>query len=469
MKKLLIALSICLGLSTLSSSALAINDTLFSKDKVKEDINFLVKNLEEVHPDLYANYSEDKFDADIASALESISEPISDAEIFSKFEPIISKLKDGHTGLRYSVDYYNSVLQSPDLMGLISYLKNGKIYFQNASVEHTDLYNDCEIISIDGVSTTKLYNDMISFVSGQNTSYRESTINRNFLAYYYLVNEHKDSYMIEIKNKNGNIEKITLPSVNLDDYKKLIPKSNSSNEYYSYKKINDNTICLTFNDFLDFDKFKVFIDGMFKEIQNESISNLIIDIRKNGGGNSTLGDLLIEHIYDGNFTQISKVDLKVSNQILDRHKSKFEQHGATNQEIEEALTPYLPKIGKITSTIGDTNRNYLESPVFSGNIYVLTSSKTFSSASMFAATIKDYNIGQLIGEETGGLATHFGDLYEFKLPNSDLRAFVSHKYFIRPNGLDTHRGVVPDYNIHDLGDKDALDIAIEIIENLKTK
>lgn len=124
-------------------------------------------------------------------------------------------------------------------------------------------------------------------------------------------------------------------------------------------------------------------------------------------------------------------------------------------------------IGKITFTIGDTNRNYLESPVFSDNIYVLTSSKTFSSASVFAATIKDYNIGQLIGEETGGLATHFGDLYEFKLPKSDLIAFVSHKYFIRPNGLDTHRGVVPDYNIHDLGDKYALDIAIEIIENLK--
>ena len=76
---------------------------------------------------------------------------------------------------------------------------------------------------------------------------------------------------------------------------------------------------------------------------------------------------------------------------------------------------------------------------------MLISSHTFSSAADFAATIKDYNIGILIGEETGGLATCYGDVYGFDLPNTHLAAGVSHKYFIRPSGIDDDQGVLPDY------------------------
>ncbi|CAH2213789.1 hypothetical protein [Tepidibacter aestuarii] len=84
---------------------------------------------------------------------------------------------------------------------------------------------------------------------------------------------------------------------------------------------------------------------------------------------------------------------------------------------------------------------------------------------MLSSTVKDYKMGHLIGEETCRLATNYGDIYGFKLPNTGLSTFVSHKYFVRPNGLDTGKGVIPDYDIKDLGGRDALDIALEIIKN----
>jgi len=66
---------------------------------------------------------------------------------------------------------------------------------------------------------------------------------------------------------------------------------------------------------------------------------------------------------------------------------------------------------------------------------------------MFASTIKDYKLGTLIGEETGGLATSYGDIYPFQLPNTRLHCGVSHKRFVRPSGEDDGRGVLPDHQV----------------------
>jgi len=66
---------------------------------------------------------------------------------------------------------------------------------------------------------------------------------------------------------------------------------------------------------------------------------------------------------------------------------------------------------------------------------------------MFATTAKDYGFATLVGEETGGLATHFGDVYTFHLPHTRLRIGVSHKYFLRPSGGDDGRGCLPDVEV----------------------
>ena len=84
---------------------------------------------------------------------------------------------------------------------------------------------------------------------------------------------------------------------------------------------------------------------------------------------------------------------------------------------------------------------------YTGQVYVLIDEGTYSSATMFAATIKDYGIGTLVGEETGGLASHFGEVYPFRLPETKLSFGCSSKQFMRPSGEDDGRGVLPDITI----------------------
>ncbi len=73
---------------------------------------------------------------------------------------------------------------------------------------------------------------------------------------------------------------------------------------------------------------------------------------------------------------------------------------------------------------------------FTGDVFLLINEGTFSSATMLAATIKDYELGTLVGEETGGLASNFGEVYSFALPNTRLVATVSCKRsYDQTNGL----------------------------------
>ena len=77
---------------------------------------------------------------------------------------------------------------------------------------------------------------------------------------------------------------------------------------------------------------------------------------------------------------------------------------------------------------------------------MLVGPETFSSAGMFAATVKDYNLDALIGEETGGTRQGFGEVLSVKLLNSGLRPQVSCKQWFAPvpRPGDSRRGTVPD-------------------------
>ncbi len=88
---------------------------------------------------------------------------------------------------------------------------------------------------------------------------------------------------------------------------------------------------------------------------------------------------------------------------------------------------------------------------FDGKLYVLVGPGTFSSAGMFAAMVKDFHLGTLIGEETGATRECFGEVLSVRLPNSDLRLNVSCKQWFAPVPQfdDSRRGTVPDIPVDD--------------------
>ena len=57
---------------------------------------------------------------------------------------------------------------------------------------------------------------------------------------------------------------------------------------------------------------------------------------------------------------------------------------------------------------------------YEGSVYLLISHHTFSSAGSFAWAFKEFGMGTVIGEESGGMNVSFGDIIYYKLPVSGL-------------------------------------------------
>ncbi|MDE7281805.1 MAG: S41 family peptidase, partial [Ruminiclostridium sp.] len=74
--------------------------------------------------------------------------------------------------------------------------------------------------------------------------------------------------------------------------------------------------------------------------------------------------------------------------------------------------------------------------LFKGNLYLLTSTSTFSSAMCFAQYIKDNSIGTIIGEPSGNAPDSYGDITAFKLPNSGAAIQMSTKKWYRIDNIE---------------------------------
>jgi len=460
-KGILIFLIISLALiNPISIYANNENEELFSKEEIKKDIEVLFDKLDRIHPNLYFSINKDEIDSKIQKVLNDVDGSIGDVEFYKKITPIISQINDGHTFTSFPKSLMNKISSSESLIPIQVAINNSKkLFIENILTEECyDRYKGYEILSINSKDSNKIYDEMKNYVFGKQEFFREAMVAQNFITLYYLYNDFQDEYTLELKGLDNKITKLKIDGKSVNEVRGFLKEklNTQQKQLYEYKVLDDNIALIEFNSFTDFDGFKVFLDKTFKDINDRGINDLIIDLRENGGGNSSLGDLLVEYIYDGNYKSVSSLDIKISEEII-------KYYGENNDLSEEELNNYKTKIGEKYTYTPKATRMYRDECVFHGDTYFLIGKNTFSSAVMLASIVKDYNIGYLIGEETGGLVTHYGDIYSFVLPNTKLNVGVSHKYFVRPNGLNTGRGVLPDYYEKDLN-KDALDIAIDIIK-----
>lgn len=100
--------------------------------------------------------------------------------------------------------------------------------------------------------------------------------------------------------------------------------------------------------------------------------------------------------------------------------------------------------------------------MFNGNVYILTSTYSFSSAMDFAMYISDNHIGTVIGEAPGNKASCYGDALKFKLKNSDLLLNISFKKWYRIDKSNHDEFVEPDIKCKS---EDALQTLIEHLNN----
>jgi hypothetical protein len=428
---------------------------VYQPSELKSDLDFLIRTLEAVHPDLYAYTPKPAISLEKKKIESELTSPMSRVDFYLKVAPLIAMLNEGHTKIYPAYEEYYHFVGSGGLLFPFEVEFKDSQAFIGANYSADSLAaRGSELQSINGLPVGQITDRLLSLTSSEKRATKLAWLEEFFAHMLWLVYGFEKEFEVEfISKSDGKLHTRTIQGVTYSTIQtqKTIKSEDEEQVHYSYRSLPDEKIgIIDLRLFKDMDDFRSFLRETFTEIQKEGIVDLIIDIRENPGGYSQLEDVLLSYLTDRPVVGFLNMEIKVSKQIKDYYRSTLRWY------VKWLPFQYIhPTWRKMWNTpegglavIRREPKKPKDNPLrFSGGVYVLTGPRTYSTAQDFAAAMQDYELGTLIGEETGGVASSFGAWMPFDLPNTRLWVFVSTKRIYRPSGKSDGRGVVPDYEV----------------------
>jgi hypothetical protein len=436
-----------------------INDgpKLFSIEELKEDLHFIRKEIFEAHANPWVEINRQQYETLFDSIESKIIGPMNVVQFRQLIRPVIANLSDEHAAITLPKGDYNEI-DEPIHFPFSLYMKDGKYYVNNIAGPSQLIKKDTEITHIEKIPVAPI----IQALSIYNTGFPDQRISKamNSMGKQYgLVFHEKKQYDITLTNGDHVSVNGAFRSdwIQLDSEKSI--ESTPCHPLITYEKIEDigyiNACSFGVRNEKDYKAYELAVDSIFDIIKSDKIKELVIDVSRNGGGNSGLGDVIIAHIYKKSYRDY-QCNWKRSEQYL----KLIQSWGSKNEEYENKLP------GEILHYDAAIVKPWRFKNRFKGKVYVMIGPSTFSSAIMFGTIIKDNGIAVLIGEiPTDGHPTHFGEMYGSYTPHTNLELRFGVKEWIRPSGEKENNILIPDIIIENIDRLKIEEILAKIISN----
>ncbi len=388
-----------------SKATISIGQFLEPRD-MKEDFDFLLKTICEVHPSTNTLGQNKDLVADV---YEQIKNPMSIADFYFQISKIFSLFHDGHTRINATMFHGERILNVP-------------IYWTNDYMmitENTTQFNKGDIIHrIAGFDKDAILQYLRDIVPSENDNWVKAVGTKIILresVLKHLTGQDAQDVDFEIE-RNGKLALVKVPYTPMDQadlrllnysspYKQIIDSYQIDKDYsYGIYKLDE---------FILNEDFERRTRDFFMNVIDQGVSNIILDVRDNVGGDSRCIDEILKYTNINGYNNFGSIT-RNSEQL-------HEQRGIASAE------PYT-----YHNSIFQKNYNHKFNKLFDGKIIVFVSKLTFSSANWLGTIIQDNKLGTIIGEPTGNSPTSYGDPLYFTLPVSKMRFQVSHKKWLRP-------------------------------------
>ncbi|MDF2591245.1 MAG: hypothetical protein K0S75_711 [Clostridia bacterium] len=346
-------------------------------DKWSEDIDQLELELPKGHKNLFFNSKKERFHRQIQNLKNNI-ENYDDCMISVEIAAIAASARDAHTTV---------IMPITRFIPFEFYWFPEGIYIVTSSGEHTYAIN-CKVTHLNGIPMEEVIQRVESIVSHENDAFLRAQLPKYLQAVEVLygleIIDEFDHVELAIETSSGESLEITVPTYGYKELKgskirfpqvseENLPlyRRNKLKNYWSHFIFESNTLYFNYKSCRDMQDITVeeFCIDLMKMINQEAVNRLVIDLRNNLGGNSTL------------------------------------------------LEPFISEL---------TNCQKLNRV---GGIYVILGREAFSSALLNAYALKNKTSAIFIGEATGGKPNCYGEVKSFELRNSKLQIRYSTKYY----------------------------------------
>lgn len=395
----------------------AYKQTHFTPEEIKLDLDFFQDLMERVHPAEIDNFPLNDIDSKIDALRSSIKDSLTRLDLYRQLAPIVTSINDEHVELYPPENVLTKHYKTkghffPFNVKLI----DKKLYISQNLSDNPAIKAGMEIISINNISAQKLCTNLSAYYSGTRASQKRFYLQTHFHEALFFVYGFSDKFELNLRNPVSNSTNSYTVSGKTFTKTKL--------EAFTHKIISPKTLLFTYNAFSDKNNtFEQFLTQMFEMVHKKNIQNLIIDVRNNKGGATALGDKLLSYLTADSFIQLTHSQITISKELKADYIAYLPSflRWLPIQYLHPLLKPiWMGKEGG-TAMINFEHIAPKENTLrFTGNVYLLIGPGVMSSSSLLAATIQKYNIGTLIGEDTGGFATHYGCMINCLLPNTGL-------------------------------------------------
>ncbi|HPU46273.1 MAG TPA: S41 family peptidase [Bacteroidales bacterium] len=213
-------------------------------------------------------------------------------------------------------------------------------------------------------------------------------------------------------------------------------EKSDKNQYLFLEEKTNNTALLTIK---SFSGTSTEVDSVFSEIIEKKYENLIVDLRNNSGGTVEAGMAFARRVVDTTMTGgffLTQNWFNQNNDVPDSNQlEKLPVFSEANYDLI---------IQGIHQEIGLVLKVEPQNPLYKGNLFIITNSKTASTCEPIVHCLKNANRATIIGEKTAGAMLN-GE--RFKL-NRDFSLYVPTADYYTIDGLRIDQnGVTPNIEL----------------------
>lgn len=319
------------------------------------------------------------WDALYLEYLPRIRQTKSTLEYFMVLREFCAKLRDGHTNISPPGELRDEINARPSMRTRLIEDKVIVIGIYDDVLKQNGLEVGQEIIEIDGIPVRQYAEQYVKPYQSVST---KQDMEVRMYDYALLGGSIKKPIELTLRDARGNIIKRKFQRAGWEERNKRFPQQKS----FEFKMLAGNIAYVALNEFGSNRAAEEF-DAAFDEIAKSSA--LIIDIRENGGGSSSVGYRVLSMLTDKTF--------KGSSWYTRQYRPTFRAWGRA-QDTYGAQAPDITPHGK---------------KLYTKPVIVLTSPRTFSAAEDFGVAFIQMNRGLIMGEPTGGST---GQPLPFSLP-----------------------------------------------------
>lgn len=407
------------------------------------DLRYIQELVEAAHPAPFFHESRLQFERSIDKIEATTTAHTTAESLYRRLAPALAELGDAHTGLDPYTNAYQRFRGANGLLFPLELRVVERRAFVMANYEpEQSIPLGSELASVDGLPMSTYLDRLGRYVGAERVALRDSFVAQDIRAYMW----HADMlapFTVAFYTPTGRKVTVILHGATVAA---IHAWDNSNAGYEALTPFRLQYVArgsvgvLTIHSFDNPDGWRDFPGRLVGDLKKHRARALLIDLRENAGGGTEASDALLSLLAHQRFRDFSEANIKVSAATKSAYgKDRYiDIYGSDAWDAPD---------GSLLRQTVDWKNPIASQSAFPGRVYVLIGSGTFSTAAIFAAAAQDCHVATILGEESGGLPTLYGESFSFNLPALGLEGTVSTKFFVRPNGDRSSRGVIPDHPI----------------------